>query len=136
MARAGSSMVAQMQARRSALMGPPAAFGSPMGSPPPMAPAPAARPRRTASAFPGAAPAFAGKGAKRAKKPTARTMKTDPVSGKSMAPGGGGRFARMERALKGKVRDPGAVAAAAGRAKYGKARFQAMAAAGRARAKG
>ena len=53
---------------------------------------------------------------------------------KSMKPGGGGRFAKMKRKLKGKVRNPGAVAAAIGRKKYGKKRFQSMAAKGRKRA--
>ncbi len=53
---------------------------------------------------------------------------------KSMKPGGGGRFAKMKAKLKGKVRNPGAVAAAIGRKKYGKKRFQKMAATGRKRA--
>jgi hypothetical protein len=54
---------------------------------------------------------------------------------KSMRPGGGGRFEAMTAALAHKpgIRDPNAVAAAAGRRKYGKKRFQAMAAAGRRR---
>lgn len=52
---------------------------------------------------------------------------------KSMRPGGGGRFARMKRSLAGKVRNPGAVAAAIGRKKYGAARMAKMAAAGRRR---
>lgn len=54
---------------------------------------------------------------------------------KSMKLGGGGRFAKLEKSLKGKVKDPAAVAAAVGRKKYGKAKFQKMAAAGRKRAK-
>lgn len=49
--------------------------------------------------------------------------------GKSMKPGGGGRFAKMVA----KGVPPGA-AAAAGRKKYGKKKFQSMAAKGRARA--
>ena len=53
---------------------------------------------------------------------------------KSMKPGGGGRFAKMKAKLKGKVRKPAAVAAAIGRKKYGKKRFQKMAATGRKRA--
>ena len=53
---------------------------------------------------------------------------------KSMKPGGGGRFQKMKKKLKGKVKDPAAVAAAIGRAKYGKAKFQKMAARGRKRA--
>ena len=54
---------------------------------------------------------------------------------KSMRVGGGGRFAALKGkiAARGDVRDPGAVAAAIGRAKYGAARFQKMAAVGRAR---
>jgi len=50
-----------------------------------------------------------------------------------MRVGGGGRFARLKRKLKGKARNPGAVAAKIGRKKYGKKRFQAMAAKGRKR---
>jgi hypothetical protein len=53
-----------------------------------------------------------------------------------MKVGGGGRFQKLksEIAARGKVRDPGAVAAAIGRAKYGSARFAKMGAAGRKRA--
>jgi hypothetical protein len=54
---------------------------------------------------------------------------------KSMEPGGGGRF---ESAMVGKLKGQGkseesaeAIAASAGRKKYGKSRFQAMAAAGK-----
>jgi hypothetical protein len=53
---------------------------------------------------------------------------------KSMKVGGGGRFAKLEKSLKGKVSDPDAVAAAIGRKKYGKAKFQKMAAKGQKRA--
>jgi len=53
---------------------------------------------------------------------------------KSMKPGGGGRFAKLKKSLKGKVRDPGAAAAAIGHKKYGKKKFQQMAATGRRRA--
>ena len=53
---------------------------------------------------------------------------------KSMKPGGGGRFAKMVSRLKGKVSNPKAVAAAIGRKKYGKKKFQRMAAKGRKRA--
>lgn len=50
-------------------------------------------------------------------------------------PGEGSRFAALEKsAAAGGARNPAAVAAAAGRAKYGKARFQKMAAAGRRKA--
>lgn len=55
---------------------------------------------------------------------------------KSMKPGGGGRFAKLRGKIakrKG-VRDPDAVAAAIGRAKYGKKKFQSFAAKGRKRA--
>ena len=47
--------------------------------------------------------------------------------------GGGGRFRKLkaEIAAKGGVSDPGAVAAAIGRKKYGKSKFQKLAAAGR-----
>ena len=49
--------------------------------------------------------------------------------------GGGGRFQKLEReiAARGNVRNPRAVAAAIGRRKYGKKRFQEMAARGRKR---
>ena len=57
------------------------------------------------------------------------------MAGKSMDLGGGGRFAALAaKAKKSGSRNPRAVAAAVGRKKYGKARFQAMAAAGRKRA--
>lgn len=50
-----------------------------------------------------------------------------------MSVGGGGRFAALKAALEKKkgVKNAGAVAAAIGRKKYGKAQFQALAAAGR-----
>lgn len=54
---------------------------------------------------------------------------------KSMKLGGGGRFAKLEKSLKGKVENPAAVAAAVGRKKYGKKKFQKMATAGRKRVK-
>lgn len=56
------------------------------------------------------------------------------TGGKSMAPGGGGRFEALVNKLKskGKSADQAAgIAASAGRAKYGKGKFQAMAAAGK-----
>ena len=54
---------------------------------------------------------------------------------KSMKLGMGGRFAALKaKAEAGGARNPGAVAAAAGRQKYGTARFQKMAVAGRKRA--
>jgi len=51
--------------------------------------------------------------------------------------GSGKRFAALksEIAKKGKVKDPGAVAAAVGRKKYGAKKFQALAAKGKKRAK-
>lgn len=52
---------------------------------------------------------------------------------KSMKLGGGGRFAKLEKSLKGKVSDPAAVAASIGRKKYGTKKFQQMAAKGRKR---
>jgi hypothetical protein len=56
---------------------------------------------------------------------------------KSMKLGGGGRFASLKAKIgrRGNVSDPGAVAAAIGRAKYGKGRFQAMGAKGRKRSR-
>jgi hypothetical protein len=51
-----------------------------------------------------------------------------------MEPGGGGRFAKMVSGLKkeGKSEDSAkAIAASIGRKKYGKSRFQSMAAAGK-----
>ena len=56
--------------------------------------------------------------------------------GKSNKVGGGGRFAQMVDAMESKgmsAKRAKAVAAAAGRKKYGKTRFQKMAAAGRRR---
>jgi hypothetical protein len=55
---------------------------------------------------------------------------------KSMKLGGGGRFAAVERAAaRSGAENPAAVAAAAGIAKYGKAKMAKMAAAGRRRNK-
>ena len=57
----------------------------------------------------------------------------DTFHGKSMRLGGGGRFAKGEAALEAKGMSAdraGAIMAARGRAKYGKAKFQAMAVAG------
>ena len=51
--------------------------------------------------------------------------------GKSTEVGGGGRFAAMKDSLKGKVDNPGAVAAAIGRKKYGAEKMAKMSAAGR-----
>jgi hypothetical protein len=59
------------------------------------------------------------------------------MAGTSMRPGGGGRFAALTHKLEGQgksAESAKAIAAAAGRKKYGKKRFQAMAAAGRKRA--
>lgn len=57
------------------------------------------------------------------------------MPGKSMRPGGGGRFQKMKRKLAGRkgVRDAGAIAAAIGRKKYGARGMARMAAAGRKR---
>lgn len=54
---------------------------------------------------------------------------------KSMKPGGGGRFEALEGKLEGRYgkKRAGAIAAAAGRKKYGRKRFAKMAAAGRKR---
>ncbi len=56
---------------------------------------------------------------------------------KSMKPGGGGRFAALKAKLQSQGKSAGAaagIAAAVGRKKYGKVRFQEMAAKGRKRA--
>lgn len=54
---------------------------------------------------------------------------------KSMKPGGGGRFQKLKGELAGKkgVKDPGAVAAAIGRKKYGGKKMAEMSAKGRKR---
>ena len=58
------------------------------------------------------------------------------MAGKSMKVGGGGRFQKLKKELKKKgVDDPGALAASIGRKKYGKTKFQAMAAKGKVRNK-
>jgi hypothetical protein len=63
------------------------------------------------------------------------TRKRKTYRGKSLRPGGGGRFARLKGKLKRKgVRKPGALAAHIGRKKYGKRKFQKMASRGRKRA--
>jgi hypothetical protein len=56
--------------------------------------------------------------------------------GKSMRLGGGGRFEAMKQALSRKpgIKNPAAVAAAAGIKKYGKAKMEDMAEAGKKRA--
>jgi len=57
--------------------------------------------------------------------------------GKSTKPGGGGRFKMVSASLRKKgvsKKRAGAIAAAIGRKKYGKKKFQKMAAAGRKRA--
>lgn len=55
---------------------------------------------------------------------------------KTSKPGAGKRFAAVKKIAKlGGARKPGAVAAAIGRKKYGKKRFQAMAAKGRKKKK-
>jgi hypothetical protein len=53
---------------------------------------------------------------------------------KSIKLGGGGRFQKLEKSLKGKVEDPAAVAASIGRKKYGKKKMEKMAKAGAKRA--
>ena len=62
----------------------------------------------------------------------AKTPKT--YKGKSTKLGGGGRFAKLEDSLKGKVSNPGAVAASIGRKKLGTKKFQKLATAGNKRA--
>ena len=71
------------------------------------------------------------------KRTSARAKKTPGESwvlkGKPAPLGEGGRFKALARAIgkRGKVKNPEAVAAAIGRKKFGKERFQKMAAAGR-----
>ena len=64
-------------------------------------------------------------------------MAAKTFAGKSMKPGGGGRFAKMVSGLERKGKSASsakAIAASAGRAKYGASRFAKMGAAGRRRA--
>lgn len=63
-----------------------------------------------------------------------RGVEMKKSGGKSMKPGGGGRFAAMVGKLKSKgksTESAKAIAASIGRKKYGKSKFQAMAAAGK-----
>jgi hypothetical protein len=64
---------------------------------------------------------------------TEKELREGHNTGKSMKPGGGGRFAKLkgEIAAKGKVKDPGAVAAAIGKKKYGSKQMEKWSAAGR-----
>jgi hypothetical protein len=65
-------------------------------------------------------------------------MAAKRYKGKSLRPGGGGRFARLKDAMMSQEgyseNRASAIAAAVGRRKYGKRRFAEMAAAGRRRA--
>lgn len=58
------------------------------------------------------------------------------MAGKSMKPGGGGRFEKLEKKLGAEpgVTDPKALTASIGRKKFGKKRMAGFAAKGRARA--
>jgi hypothetical protein len=60
------------------------------------------------------------------------------IKGKKPALGQGGRFKALKTTIgkRGKVKNPAAVAAWIGRAKYGKRKFQAMSVTGRKRKKG
>lgn len=63
-----------------------------------------------------------------------KQAEAETYKGKSMAPGGGGRFAKLEDKLEaqGKSEESAkAIAATVGRKKFGKQQFQAMAAAGK-----
>jgi len=60
--------------------------------------------------------------------------KPKTYKGKSLKPGGGGRFQKLKDKLKGKVKNPGAVAAKIGRKKYGKKKMAKFSAQGRKRA--
>lgn len=58
------------------------------------------------------------------------------MAGKSMKPGGGGRFAKLKGQLAKKgAKKPGALAAYIGREKYGSEKMAKFSAAGRSRAK-
>lgn len=82
---------------------------------------------------------FTGKSSKMKKSGGAKNKKGSEVDmkksgGKSMEPGGGGRFAAMVSKLKGKGKSEEsakAIAASIGRKKYGKSKFQEMAAKGK-----
>ena len=66
--------------------------------------------------------------------PAHQTQVEKKTGGKSMEPGGGGRFAKMVSKLKGQGKSEGsakAIAASIGRKKYGKSKFQEMAAKGK-----
>lgn len=66
----------------------------------------------------------------------ARPGKSFRAKGKAPAPGEGGRFSALTKALKAKgARNPGGLSAWIGRKKYGKAGFQKMAAGGRMRSR-
>jgi hypothetical protein len=69
-------------------------------------------------------------------KPYGKGGKPTTYMGKSMKPGGGGQFAKMVDAMKGKVgvKRAKAIAASAGRKKYGAKKMAKFAAAGRKRA--
>ena len=66
-------------------------------------------------------------------------LKKEAAGKGGMAPGGGGRFTKLEKKIKQggerkgrkNIKDPEAVAAAIGRKKYGKEKFQRMAAQGK-----
>ena len=62
-------------------------------------------------------------------------LMADTYKGKSLAPGGGGRFERLKDSIaaKGGARDAGAIAAAIGRRKYGSAKMAKFSAEGRKR---
>lgn len=65
-----------------------------------------------------------------------RAARKEYEQAKKKPVGEGSRFAAIEKSAKlGGAKEPGAVAAAIGRKKYGKTRFQKMAAAGRKRGK-
>ena len=66
-----------------------------------------------------------------------KAVDSSTYKGKSMAPGGGGRFAKGKDALEAKglpASEAGAIMAKQGRAKYGAKEFAAMGAAGKKRA--
>lgn len=75
--------------------------------------------------------------ARKASKAKRKAARKGYQRAKKSKPGSGKRFRAVKKsAAAGGARDPGAVAAAIGRKKYGKKKFQKMAAAGRKRKKG
>lgn len=64
-----------------------------------------------------------------------KVSKPKTYKGKSTKPGEGGSFALLKDKLKGKVSNPGALAAVIGRKKYGAKKMESFSKAGKQRAK-